>query len=59
MFTWEEAGQLRQMIQIVMWAFVLLILGGIAFIEREPIAQAVQAGAARVEHALHFPRQRG
>ena len=59
MFTWEEAGQLRQMIQIVVWAVVLLILGSVIFIEREPIAHAVRAGAARVEHALHLPRHRG
>ncbi len=55
MFTWEEAGQLRQMLLIVFWASVFAVLGGVAFVEREPLEGAVKAGLHRIQSSVHAP----
>jgi hypothetical protein len=53
MFTWEEAGLLRQMLLAVVWFVLLLVLAVVLVVEREPLASAVYAGAHRVDTMLH------
>jgi hypothetical protein len=43
MFTWEEAGQLRSMLQVLKWGLIAIVLGLIAF-EHEPLGVALSAG---------------
>jgi hypothetical protein len=34
MFTWEEAGLLRQMLQIILWLSIVLLLAGAVYLVR-------------------------
>ena len=43
MFTWEEAGQLRSMLQVLKWGLIALVLALIVF-EHEPLGAALSAG---------------
>jgi hypothetical protein len=43
MFTWEEAGQLRGMLQVLKWCVIALVVGLLA-IEHEPLGAALHAG---------------
>jgi hypothetical protein len=52
MFTWEEAGQLRSMIQLVTWGVIALIVAIGTFIERKPLAAGVKATLHRVEAVI-------
>ena len=55
MFTWEEAGQLRSMIQVLKWGLLALVVGLIA-LEHEPLGAALNAGYHKVEARLHGPQ---
>ena len=35
MFTWEEAGQLRGMLQVLFWLFVIVLLLGAFWLVRQ------------------------
>ena len=52
MFTWEEAGQLRSMMQVVTWGVVVLVLATGTFIERRPITAGIKAAVHRVESVI-------
>jgi hypothetical protein len=54
MFTWEEAGHLRSMLQVLKWGLIALVLGLIVF-EHEPLGAALSAGVQLIggHHAPH------
>ncbi len=48
MFTWEEAGLLRQMVHVVLWSAVCLVLAVTLVALRRPITSAVRSGYQRL-----------
>jgi hypothetical protein len=53
MFTWEEAGLLRNMLQVLKWGLVALVVGLLVF-EHEPLGAALSAGVQLIG-GLHAP----
>jgi len=54
MFTWEEAGQLRSMMQVVVWGVVVLVVATGTFVERKPITAGIKAAVHRVESVFEL-----
>jgi hypothetical protein len=50
MFTWEEAGLLRQMIQIAIWAVILVVVLAVVAVKGELIAAGARAAFHLIQH---------
>jgi hypothetical protein len=53
MFTWEEAGLLRQMIQVIVWIVICVVLAAMLIALRGPLTTSMRTGYQRLTARTH------